>query len=106
MQRIILATVLLARSFKIMNRSKVCFELVVGSLLTLCAQASFEQYAPKSRDEQKKGHNLRRCSKFGSTSSDEQNKVTASAYVPISARNQKKTSSRPQAVVELMNLAF
>ena len=55
--------------------------------------------APKSRDEQKKGHSFRRCSNFGSTSSDEQNKVIASADVRISARNQTKTSSRPQAVV-------
>ena len=53
----------------------------------------------KSSDEQKKGHSLRRCSNFGSTSSDEQHKVIASADVRISARNQKITSSRPQAVV-------
>ena len=53
----------------------------------------------KSSDEQKKGHSLRRCSNFGSTSSDEQHKVKASADVRISARNQKITSSRPQAVV-------
>ena len=56
-------------------------------------------FGPKSSDEQKKGHSLRRCSNFGSTSSDEQNKVIASADVRISARNQKQTSSRPQAVV-------
>ena len=56
-------------------------------------------FGPKSSDEQKKGHSLRRCSNFGSTSSDEQHKVIASADVRISARNQKKTSSRPQAVV-------
>ena len=53
----------------------------------------------KSSDEQKKGHSLRRCSNFGSTSSDEPHKVIASADVRISARNQKITSSRPQAVV-------
>ena len=46
--------------------------------------------ASKSRDEQKKGHSLRRCSNFGSTSSDEQNEIIASADVQISARNQKK----------------
>ena len=39
----------------------------------------------------KKGSfSLRRCSNFGSTSSDEQNKVIASADVRISAQNQKK----------------
>ena len=54
--------------------------------------------APKLRDEQKKGHSVRRCSNFGPKSSDEQNKIIASADVRISARNQKKTS-RPQAVV-------
>ena len=53
----------------------------------------------KSSDEQKKGHSLRRCSNSGSTSSDEQHTVIASADVRISARNQKITSSRPQAVV-------
>ena len=47
-------------------------------------------FGPKSSDEQKKGHSLRRCSKFGSIFSDEQNKVKASADVRISARNQKK----------------
>ena len=54
--------------------------------------------APKSRDERKKSHSFRRCSNFGSTSSDEQIKVIASAD-RISARNQKKISSRAQVVV-------
>ena len=45
---------------------------------------------PKSRDEQKKGHSVRRCSNFGSTSSDERNKVIASADVRISVRNKIK----------------
>ena len=40
--------------------------------------------------EQKKGESLGRCSNFDSTSSDEQNKVIASADVRISARNQEK----------------
>ena len=53
----------------------------------------------KSSNEQKKGRSLRRCSNFDLTSSDEQNKVIASADVRILARNQIKTSSRPQAVV-------
>ena len=67
---------------------------------------------PKSRDEQKKGHSVRRCSNFDPKSSDEQkkghsvrrysnfvstsivsissqNKVIASADVRISARNKK-----------------
>ena len=48
----------------------------------------------KSRDEQKKGHSLRRCSNFGSTSSDEQNKVIASADDRILARNKKKKHHR------------
>ena len=47
-------------------------------------------FGPKSSDEQKKSHSHRRCSNFGSTSGDEQNKVTASADVRISARNKKK----------------
>ena len=47
-------------------------------------------FGPKSSDEQKMGHSLRRCSNFGSTSSDEQNKVIASADVRTSARNNKK----------------
>ena len=38
-------------------------------------------FGPKSSDEQKMVHSLRRCSSFGSTSSDEQNKVIASADV-------------------------
>ena len=42
-------------------------------------------FGPKSSDEQKKGHSLRRCSNFGSAFSDEQNKVIASADVRISA---------------------
>ena len=46
--------------------------------------------APKSSDEQKKGHSVRRRSNFCSASSDEQNKVIASADVRISARNKKK----------------
>ena len=56
-------------------------------------------FGPKSNNEQKKGHSFRRCLNFGSTSSDEQNKVIAFADVRTSARNQKKTSSRSQAVV-------
>ena len=56
-------------------------------------------FGPKSSDEQEKGHSLRRCSNFCSTSNNERNKVIASAYVRISARNQKKTSSHPQAIV-------
>ena len=47
-------------------------------------------FGPKSRDEQKQGHSLRKCSNFGLTSSDEQNKVIASTNVRISARNKKK----------------
>ena len=47
----------------------------------------------------KKSHSVRRSSNFGPKSSDEQNKVIASADVRISAQNKKKTSSRPQAVV-------
>ena len=39
----------------------------------------------------KKGLSHRRCSNFGSTSSDEQNKIIASADVRISARNKKKS---------------
>ena len=55
--------------------------------------------APKSHDEQKKGHSVRRCSNFGPKSSDKQKKkVISSADDRISARN-KKTSSRPQVVV-------
>ena len=58
--------------------------------------------APKSRDEQKNGHSLRKCSNFGTTSSDEQNKLITSADVRISARNKKKkTSSRLQAEYSL-----
>ena len=56
-------------------------------------------FGPKSSDDKKRVIGSRRCSNFGSTSSDEQNKVIASADVRISARNQRKTSSRPQAVV-------
>ena len=47
------------------------------------------KFGPKSSDEQKTRHSLRSCSNFGSTSSDKQNKVIASADVRISARNQK-----------------
>ena len=43
--------------------------------------------APKSRDEQNKGHSVRRCSNFGPKSSDEQKKVIASADVQISAQH-------------------
>ena len=38
-------------------------------------------FGPKSSDKQIKGHSLRRCSNFRSTSSDEQNKVIAYADV-------------------------
>ena len=73
---------------------KSCDEQKKGHSVRRCSN-----FGPKSSDEQNEGHSLHRCSNFGSTSSDEQNKVIASADVRISARNQKKTSSRPQAVV-------
>ena len=48
------------------------------------------EFRPKIKRWAKKGHSFRRCLNFGSTSSDEQNKVIASADVRTSARNQKK----------------
>ena len=51
--------------------------------------------APKSRDEQKKGHSLRRCSNFGPKSSDEQTKGhIASAGVQISAQHRVMSKMR------------
>ena len=78
--------------------AKIC----LGSLVSGAPKSRDEQkkghssrrcsnFGLKSSDEQKKGHSLRRCSNFGSTSSNEQNMVMASADVRISARNQKKT---------------
>ena len=43
--------------------------------------------APKSRDEQKKGRSVRRCSNFGPKSSNEQKRVIASVDVQISAQH-------------------
>ena len=73
-----------------------------GSLPALCTQGRREKFrapgqkfclgplvrgAPKSRNEQKKGHSVRRCSNFGPKLSDEQKKVIASADVQISAQH-------------------